>query len=174
LIRSSAEVEALAADVPDSGGVYFVPAFVGLGAPYWDPYARGAIVGLTRGSERGHIARAALEAIAFQTRDLLEAMERDSGIALHALAVDGGAAVNNLLCQFQADILRVTVERPAVAETTALGAAYLAGLATGFWRDMDDLARNHRIERKFVPSMPERERSRLYEGWIRAVARTRS
>jgi len=173
IIRDAGESESLAASLPDSGGVYFVPAFVGLGAPYWDAYARGTIVGLTRGSGRAHLARAALEAIAYQTRDVLESMEKDSGISLKTLAVDGGAAANNVLCQFQADILNVCVERPEVAETTALGAAYLAGLATGFWPDLDAISRNHRIERRFAPVMPEQQRKRLYEGWADAVSRAR-
>jgi glycerol kinase len=173
LLDSSAQSESLAASVQDTGGVYFVPALVGLGAPYWDPYARGTIVGLTRGSGRAHVARAALEAIAYQTRDVLESMRRDSGIALEVLGVDGGAAVNNLLCKFQADILGVPVERPVVAETTALGAAYLAGLAIGFWEDTAEIARNHKIERRFTPAMSPATRDGLYEGWLRAVERSR-
>jgi len=174
LIATAAESEQVAASVPDSAGVYFVPAFVGLGAPYWDPFARGAIVGLTRGSSRAHITRATLEAIAFQTRDVLEEMARDSGISLEALGVDGGAAENALLCQFQADILGVPVERPAVAETTALGAAYLAGLATGFWRDREEVAGNHEIARRYDPVMAPAGRERLYAGWRRAVERARA
>ena len=174
ILASASESEAVAASVPSSDGVYFVPAFVGLGAPYWDAYARGTIVGLTRGSGRGHLARAALEAIAYQTRDVLEAMERDSGISLATLGVDGGASVNNLLCQFQSDMLGVAVERPAVAETTALGAAYLAGLAVGFWQDTAEIAKNHRVEARFVPTMAEDERERLYAGWLRAVERARA
>ncbi len=173
IIRSAGESEGLAASLPDSGGVYFVPAFVGLGAPYWDAYARGTIVGLTRGAGRAHLARAALEAIAYQTRDVLESMEKDSGISLETLAVDGGAAANNVLCQFQADILNVSVERPEVAETTALGAAYLAGLATGFWPDLDTISQNHRVERRFTPAMTERQRQELYRGWADAVSRAR-
>ena len=174
VISDAAETEQLARSIPDSGGVYFVPAFVGLGAPYWDSYARGVIVGLTRGTGRAEIARAALEAIAFQTRDVLETMRRDSGIALDVLRVDGGAAVNDFLCQFQADVLGVAVERPAVSETTALGAAYLAGLATGFWTGREEILRNHRIERRFMPEMRETERERLYEQWLRAVERSRA
>src|SRR5262249_45924740 len=135
IIRSAAEVEALATSVPDSGGVYLVPAFAGLGAPHWDQYARGTIVGLTRGSTKAHLARAALEAITFQVADVLEAMEKDSGVKLKELRVDGGAAKNDLLMQLQADVLGVPVVRPSVLETTALGAAYLAGLAVGFWKD---------------------------------------
>ncbi len=174
IIASAAESELVAGSVPDSAGVYFVPAFVGLGAPYWDSFARGTIVGLTRGSGRAHIVRATLESIAYQTRDVLEAMERDSGIALEALGVDGGAAVNNVLCQFQADILGVPVERPGVHETTALGAAYLAGLATGVWGSLPEIAANHRVEARYAPSMDEEARDRLYTGWSRAVARSRA
>ncbi len=173
LIERSKDIEALAASVPDNGGVYLVPAFVGLGAPYWDPYARGTIVGLTRGSGRGHIARAALEAIAYQTRDVLEAMEADSQLRLHALRVDGGAARNDLLMQFQADILGVPVQRPTVTETTALGAAYLAGLAVGFWQDTSELAANWSVERAFEPQMSAERREMLYSGWRRAVERAR-
>ncbi len=174
VIRSSAEIEEVASSVPDSGGVYFVPAFVGLGAPYWDAYARGTIVGLTRGSGRAHLARATLEAIAYQTRDVLETMRRDSKVSLEVLGVDGGAAVNDLLCQFQADILGVPVERPAIAETTALGAAYLAGLATGFWGSREEIARNHKVERRYSPTMGAERRDRLYRGWVRAVERSRT
>ena len=154
IIRSSAEVEALAASVPDNGGVYLVPAFAGLGAPHWDPYARGTIVGLTRGTTAGHIARAALEAIAFQSADLLDAMQADAGVRLAELRVDGGAARNDLLMQFQADLLGVPVVRPQVTETTALGAAYLAGLAVGFWKSTDEIAGQWRVERRFEPKMP--------------------
>jgi glycerol kinase len=174
ILANAAESEPVAASVPDSAGVYFVPAFVGLGAPYWDSFARGTIVGLTRGSGRAHIVRATLESIAYQTRDVLEAMERDSGIALAALGVDGGAAVNNVLCQFQADILGVPVERPGVHETTALGAAYLAGLATGVWSGPSEISVNHRVEERYAPSMQEAERERLYSGWKKAVARARA
>ena len=173
ILSSAAESEAVAASVPDSAGVYFVPAFVGLGAPYWDSFARGTIVGLTRGSGRAHIVRATLESIAYQTRDVLEAMERDSGIALEALGVDGGAAVNNVLCQFQADILGVPVERPGVHETTALGAAYLAGLATGVWESLPEIASNHRVEARYSPVMGAPDRECLYQGWARAVERSR-
>jgi glycerol kinase len=172
IIKSSAEVEALAGSVPDSGGVYFVPALVGLGAPYWDPYARGTIVGLTRGTTAAHLARAALDAMAFQTRDVLEAMQRDSGVPLAGLRVDGGAAVNNGLMQFQADVLGVPVQRPVVTETTALGAAYLAGLAVGYWRDLDDVASNWALDREFKPQLAEDERNRLYHHWQRAVERS--
>ena len=151
-IENSGDVEALAATVPDNGGVYLVPAFVGLGAPYWDPYARGTIIGLTRGSTIGHIARATLESMCYQTRDVLEAMTADSGVHLKTLRVDGGAVVNNLLMQFQADILGVPVQRPKVAETTALGAAYLAGLAVGFWSSQQEVAEQWAIDRTFEPT----------------------
>ncbi len=174
LISSSQESETLAASVPDSGGVYFVPAFVGLGAPYWDAYARGTIVGITRGSNRAHLVRATLESIAYQTRDVLESMRRDSGISLQVLGVDGGAAVNNLLCQFQSDVLGVPVERPAVSETTALGAAYLAGLATGFWQSKEEILKNHQVEQRYKPKMEAAQRERLYAGWVRAVERARA
>jgi len=173
LIARSSEVEALAASVPDAGGVYLVPAFVGLGAPYWDPYARGALVGLTRGSSAGHVARAALDAMAYQTRDVLEAMQKDAGLALSHLKVDGGAAVNDALMQFQADVLGVPVQRPVVAETTALGAAYLAGLAVGFWDGLEDVRRNWALERAFAPRLEAAERERLYRGWTKAVGRAR-
>jgi glycerol kinase len=174
VIKDAAESERLALSIPDSGGVFFVPAFVGLGAPYWDPFARGTIIGLTRGTGRAEITRAALEAIAFQTRDVLETMRRDSGIELEVLGVDGGAAVNDFLCQFQSDMLGVAVERPAVPETTALGAAYLAGIATGFWGGREEIVRNHRIGKRFTPSMDEGERGRRYEEWLRAVERSRA
>jgi glycerol kinase len=170
-ITSSAGVEALAAGVEDSGGVYLVPAFVGLGAPYWDPYARGVIVGLTRGTTIGHVARAAVESMAYQTRDVLDAMQRDAGLRLAQLKVDGGAAVNDALLQFQADLLGVTVRRPVVAETTALGAAYLAGLAVGYWQDTTDIARNWALDREFRPVMPVGRREALYAGWQKAVQR---
>nr|PZN70451.1 MAG: glycerol kinase [Bacillota bacterium] len=169
----SADSEELALSVPDSGGVYVVPAFVGLGAPYWDMYARGVIVGLTRGTGRAHITRATLESIAYQTRDVLGAMEQDSGIRLNRLKVDGGAVANNFLMQFQADILGVPVDRPKVAETTALGAAYLAGLATGFWGSQAELADKWALDRSFTPTLPAEERERLYAGWRRAVERAR-
>jgi glycerol kinase len=171
IIKSSPEVEAVAATVPDSGGVYFVPAFVGLGAPHWDPYARGAIVGLTRGSTAAHIARAALESIAFQTADVMQAMEADSGVRLKELRVDGGASQNNLLMQFQADVLGIPVIRPAVSETTAWGAACLAGLAVGVWKGMGDLAACWKADRTFPPSSA-REPARLAE-WCRAVERAK-
>jgi glycerol kinase len=173
LISSAAESEAVASSVPDSGGVYLVPAFVGLGAPHWDPHARGAIFGLSRGSSRAHIVRATLESIAYQTRDVIEAVERDSGITLSELRVDGGAAANDLLLQIQADILGRDVVRPAVLETTALGAAYLAGLAVGFWTDRQDVSRNWREDRRFYSEMSGDKREELYGGWQRAVERAR-
>jgi glycerol kinase len=173
IITNSAETDALAASVSDNAGVYFVPAFVGMGAPYWDSYARGAILGLTRGSGRAHIARAALEAIAYQTRDVMDAMRADSGIALHALRVDGGASRNDFLMQFQADLLGVLVQRPAVTETTALGAAYLAGLAVGFWESEAQIAGQWAVEKTFEPRMSDDERDSLYDGWLRAVERAR-
>jgi glycerol kinase len=172
-IKSSAEVEPLAATVPDSDGVYVVPAFVGLGAPYWDPYARGTIIGLTRSTGIAHIARAAVESMAYQSRDLLDAMQKDAGITLGSLKVDGGAAANDALLQFQADLLGAPVRRPVVAETTALGAAYLAGLAVGYWRDTGDVTRNWALDREFKPAMPPAERDRLYRGWQKAVSRSR-
>ncbi len=170
--KASSDVEKLAATVPDAGGVVFVPAFVGLGAPHWDQYARGAILGLTRGSTVGHIARAALESMAFQTADVLHAMEQDAGIRLGQLKVDGGASVNNPLMQFQADLLCVSVVRPVVAETTALGAAYLAGLAVGFWSDTADVTRNWALDRQFEPAMPPEERASRLALWKKAVHRS--
>jgi glycerol kinase len=174
LIRSAEEVERLAASVPDSGGVHFVPAFTGLGAPYWDPNARGVICGLTRGSTGGHLARAALESMAFQTADVLRAMQADAGIAVAELRVDGGAARNNLLMQFQADLLGVRVVRPRNTETTALGAAFLAGLAVGYWSDRDQLASLWAEERHFEPRMSRDKAGERYAGWRDAVARARS
>jgi glycerol kinase len=173
LVRRSADIEPLAASVPDNGGIYVVPAFAGLGAPHWDPYARGLIVGITRGTTAGHVARAALESIAYQVGDLLDAVQRDSGIRLGELRVDGGAAANDLLLQFQADLLRVPVVRPAVTETTALGAAYLAGLGVGFWRSIDEMAGQWRVERRFEPRMPAPEADRLRERWRAALDRAR-
>ncbi|WP_353813223.1 glycerol kinase GlpK [Agromyces sp. SYSU T00266] len=172
LISSAAEVEELAKSVEDNGGAYFVPAFSGLFAPYWRPDARGALVGLTRYVNKGHIARAALEAIAFQTRDVVEAVNADAGIDLTELRVDGGATANDTLLQFQADILGVPVVRPVVAETTALGAAYAAGLAVGFWADLDDLAKNWQEDRRWEPSMDEAEQGRLVRNWKKAVTKT--
>ena len=172
VIKSSVDVERLAASVPDSDGVVVVPAFVGLGAPYWDPYARGAIFGLTRGSTAAHVARAAVESMAFQSRDLLEAMRADAGLPLAMLKVDGGASVNNGLMQFQADILNATVRRPVVAETTALGAAYLAGLAVGYWQDLADISRNWALDREFKPQMTAADRNARYAQWQEAVKRS--
>jgi glycerol kinase len=174
LITNAAESEALAASVNDTNGVYFVPAFVGLGAPYWDQDARGALVGLTRGATRAHLVRAALEAMAYQTRDVVECMQRDSGIKARELRVDGGATRNDFLCQFQADILGIPVVRPVITETTALGAAYLAGLAVGFWKNEKEIAKQWQVEKRFEPQMKKSERERLYEGWQAAVARVRS
>jgi glycerol kinase len=172
-IETSGDIEALASAVADTGGVYLVPAFTGLGAPYWDPDARGTIVGLTRGTGLAEIARATLEAIAYQVADVIEAMEADSGARLATLRVDGGAAGNDLLLRIQADVLDVPVERPTVAETTALGAACLAGLAIGYWRNLDDIEANWRLERRFEPSMPAERRAHLVRDWHRAVERSR-
>jgi glycerol kinase len=169
----SAESQALADTVPDSNGVYVVPAFVGLGAPHWDPHARAAIFGLTRGANKAHITRATLEALAFQVRDAVEAMERESGVSLTELRVDGGAAANDLLLQIQADILDREVVRPACLETTALGAAYLAGLSVGFWKDEGDVTANWREERRFSPQIREERRAAMYSGWQRAVERSK-
>jgi glycerol kinase len=167
---SAAESEALAQSVPDSNGVYVVPAFVGLGAPHWDAHARAAILGLTRGANKAHVTRATLEAMCYQTRDVVEAMERDCGVKLTELRVDGGASANDFLLQTQADILGKDVVRPACLETTALGAAYLAGIATGFWKDRDDVTNNWREERRFTPRMSDALRGSMYDGWKRAVA----
>jgi glycerol kinase len=172
LIQSSAEVEALAKSVEDSGGIYFVPAFSGLFAPYWKTDARGVIVGMTRYVNKGHIARAALEATAYQTREVLDAMEKDSGVKLTALKVDGGMVFNDLLMQFQSDILNVPVIRPKVSETTALGAAYAAGLAAGFWKDYDELRGNWAKDKEWRPAMNTKTRKTLYSGWKKAVKRT--
>lgn len=174
VINDAAESEAVATSVESSDGVYVVPAFVGLGAPYWDQYARGTIVGLTRGSGRAHIVRATLESIAYQTRDVVEAMASDSGLDLDTLRVDGGAVANDFLMQFQADILGVPVQRPAVTETTALGAAYLAGLATGFWESQDEIAQQWHIEATFTPTMSADQRETMYAGWKRAVERSKA
>lgn len=171
IIHEAAESEALATSVEDNGGVYFVPAFVGLGAPHWDQYARGTIIGLTRGSTRAHIARAALESIAYQTGDVLIRMQEDSGIKLSELRVDGGAARNDFLMQFQADILGIPVVRPANTETTAAGAAYLAGLAVDFWSDVEELSEMWQREQTFNPKMDDAQRKRLLEGWSRAAGR---
>jgi glycerol kinase len=173
IIRDSAGVEPLAASVADNGGVYFVPAFAGLGSPHWDAYARGAILGLTRGTGAGHIARAALESVAYQTADLLHAMESDSGMSLKELRVDGGATQNDLLMQFQSDLLGVPVVRPKVYETTALGAAYLAGLGVGFWKSAQDIEMQWQAERVFEPNMARAQVDALMEGWQKAVVRAK-
>ena len=173
LIENAAQSEELATAVPDTNGVYVVPAFVGLGAPYWDMYARGTIVGLTRGAGRNHLVRATLESIAYQTRDVLKAMQDDSGITLKALKVDGGAVANNFLMQFQSDILGVPVDRPMVTETTAMGAAFLAGLAVGFWKDKAEIAAKWNVDRTFKPAMDATLREKKYAGWQRAVERSR-
>ncbi len=173
IIKSSADVEKLAASVPDSGGVYLVPAFAGLGAPHWDQYARGTITGLTRGTTAAHLARAALDGIAFQVADVLEVMKQDSGIPMNGLRVDGGASANNMLMQFQADILRVPVVRPKVIETTALGAAYLAGLATGFWKDLAEVSRAWQVDRTFEPQMSADEAAHCRARWRQALDRAR-
>ena len=173
LITEASDTEYFAKKVPDSAGVYLVPAFTGLGAPYWDMYARGALVGLTRGAGRNHIIRAALESIAYQTADVLQAMEKDAGLPLRELRVDGGASANNFLMQFQSDIIGRTLRRPMIRETTALGAAYLAGLATGVWRDLDDIRSQWTLDRLYEPEMSEADRTRLYAGWHKAVERAR-
>src|SRR3954453_6297464 len=172
--RSAPEIEALAAVVEDTGGVYLVPAFAGLGAPHWDPHARGTIVGLTRGSTKAHIARAALEGIVLQVMDVLKAMEADAGIKLKELRVDGGASANDLLMQLQADLLNVPVIRPKVAETTALGAAYLAGLAVGFWKNQADIARQWQVDKRFKPAMKSAARDKIAKGWQRALSRAKA
>ncbi|MEK9720111.1 MAG: FGGY-family carbohydrate kinase, partial [Quisquiliibacterium sp.] len=172
IIQRSSDVEALAASVPDNGGVFFVPAFTGLGAPHWDAQARGTLVGLTRGSSRGHLARATLESIAFQSADQLDAMQKDSTHALSELRVDGGASRNNLLMQFQADLLGVPVVRPKVTETTALGAAYLAGLAIGFWPSVTEVARHWQAQRVFEPAMSRDQAHAMQERWARALERS--
>jgi glycerol kinase len=172
LIRKSAEIETLAQSVADNGGVYVVPAFSGLFAPWWRSDARGIIAGLSQHTNKGHLARAVLEATAYQSRDVLDAMNKDSGVALRKLKVDGGMAVNNLLMQFQADVLGVGVVRPRVTETTALGAAYAAGLAVGFWGDLDDLRANWREERTFQPQVSSAQREQMHRGWLKAVQRS--
>ena len=173
IIKSSSEVEALAAQVADPEGVYLVPAFAGLGAPHWDQYARGLVAGVTRGTTAAHIARAALEGIAFQVADVLRAMEADAGIKLKELRVDGGASANNLLMQFQSSLLGVPVIRPKVTETTALGAAYLAGLAVGYWRDQKQIAAQWQVDRRFTPAMKSTQRKQLERGWQKALERAR-
>ncbi|MBD9293641.1 MAG: glycerol kinase [Bacteroidales bacterium] len=172
IIKSSSEIESLAMTVPDNGGVYFVPALTGLGAPYWDQYAKGTICGLTRGTTAAHIARAALEGIAFETMDIVNAMEHDAGIKLAELKVDGGASRNNLMMQFQADILGTKVIRPKVTETTAMGACYLAGLATGYWNSLDDIKRQWNADKVFEPLAPAEKVLKLKEGWANAIGRT--
>jgi glycerol kinase len=172
MITTAADIEKLAASVPDAGGVFLVPAFVGLGAPHWNQGARGTIVGVTRGTTAAHLARAALDSMAYQSREVLDAMQQDSGTPLAVLKVDGGAAVNNLLMQFQSDVLGVAVQRPVVQETTALGAAYLAGLAVGFWKDQEDVRRNWALDREFKPAMAADKRQQLYSRWKKAVARS--
>ena len=172
LIEKSSDIEALAREVADNGDVYFVPAFSGLFAPYWKEGARGALVGLTRYANRGHLARSALESTAYQTRDVLEAMEKDSGIPIKELRVDGGMVANELLMQFQSDILGVPVVRPRITETTALGAAYAAGLAVGYWSNREELARNWGVDKRWLPKMADAERARLYGSWQKAVTRS--
>ena len=172
IIRSSSEIEELARQVPDNGGVYFVPALTGMGAPYWDQYAKGCIHGITRGTTAAHIARAALEGIAFQTMDIVNAMERDAGMSLAELKVDGGASRNNLMMQFQADILGTKVIRPEVTETTALGACYLAGIAVGYWSGIEDVKNQWKAEKTFSPAAPEAEIKAVKEGWSDAIRRT--
>jgi len=171
-ITASADVEKLMLQVADTDGVYLVPAFVGLGAPYWDPRARGVIVGLTRNTTVAHVARAAVDAMAYQTRDVLEVMQEEAGLELTMLKVDGGAAANAMLLQFQADLLGCPVRRPVVGETTALGAAYLAGLATGYWDSLDDVRRNWALDREFAPTKPKSDSDKLYAGWKKAVERS--
>ncbi len=172
IIQSSSEMEALATSVPDNGGVYFVPALAGLGAPHWDAYARGSIQGLTRGTNKGHLARAALEGIAFQVADVLDAMRQDSGVDIHELRCDGGASVNNFLMQFQADILQVPVVRPKIVETTALGAAFMAGLAVGYWSNLEQLESIWKADRIFEPNMTMKTVLSAREQWSEAVKRS--
>jgi len=174
LIKKSSDVEKLAESVEDNGGVYFVPAFTGLGAPHWDQYARGMIAGLTRGVTAGHIARAALESIAFQVNDVMGAMESDAGIKISELKVDGGAVVNDLLMQFQADLIGIPVIRPENIETTALGAAYLAGLATGFWGSVEEIREQWAMDRNFSGKLPDEKRQALKKEWEKAISRSRS
>ena len=172
LFDDTKEVEKLAASVPDNNGVYFVPAFTGLGAPYWNQTARGIITGITRGTERGHIARAALESIAYQSYDVFHAMEQDVGVKIKSIRVDGGASSNNFLMQFQADVLQKTVQRPAILETTSLGVAYLAGLNTGYWKDIQDLQKQWTLERTFTPKMDKKQVKKYLEHWHVAVHKT--
>ena len=173
LVKNASESEALASTVPDNGGIYFVPAFVGLGAPHWDMYARGTITGITRGTTKGHLARAALEAIAFQTREVIDAMKVDTNLQIPVLRVDGGGSANNILMQLQADILGIPIQRAQIAETTALGAAYLAGLAAGLWRDTSDIEKHWRSSANYEPLMSTGQRETLYANWKRAVERAR-
>ncbi len=172
LITTAAESEKYARSVPDTNGMYLVPAFTGIGAPYWDPFARGTVVGLTRGCNRAHFIRATLEAMAYQTRDILDIMEAECGTRIQSLKVDGGASKNDFLLQFQADMLGVPVVRPEVVETTALGAAYLAGMTVGFWTDEEDIRQHWKKDRDFVPAMDEERREALLRGWHRAVQRS--
>ena len=174
IIKSSGEIEALATTVPDTGGVYFVPALTGLAAPYWDPYARGSITGLSRGTTAAHIARAALEGIALQTYDIVDCMRRDAELPIRELKVDGGASRNNLMMQFQSDILNCKVYRPRVTETTALGAAYLAGLAVGYWSSLDEIKRQWQVEKEFSPEANLEDVKKTVDGWHNAVDRTLS
>ena len=169
MIRTAGQSEEYAKRVPDSNGFYIVPAFAGMGAPYWNPYARGTIVGLTRGCKKEHFIRATLESIAYQAKDVIHAMEEDAGVTLNGLRVDGGASANNMLVQFQADIIDAAVLRPECIETTALGAAYLAGLAAGYWKDRDEIRENWQLGRRFEPVMDSGERKKLLRGWQRAV-----
>jgi glycerol kinase len=173
IIREASETEALANSVADSGGVFFVPALTGLGAPHWDMYARGTLMGITRGTTRAHIVRATLESIAYQTRDVLEAMAEDTGKPLTILRADGGASANEFLMQFQADQLGIPIEVSTIAETTAMGTAYLAGLAVGVWKEQDEIARKWCRARLYDPTMPRDQRDTLYEGWKRALERTK-
>ena len=174
IIETAPEIEELARSVDDNGGVYFVPAFAGLGSPHWDPYARGTIIGLTRGSSTGHLARAALEGIAYQSMDLVKAMEMDSGISLSELRVDGGASLNGLLMQIQSDLLDVPVVRPKIAETTALGAAYLCGLATGFWESKEQIARQWQVDARIDPAGDSEAVKAGVKGWQKAVGRSKN
>jgi glycerol kinase len=173
VINNSSDISTLAATVPDNGGVYFVPAFVGLGAPYWDMYARGTIIGLTRGSNKGHLARAVEESIAYQTRDVIEAMKNETGHQITELRVDGGGSIDSLLMQFQSDILGITIQRSRISETTTLGAAYLAGLAVSMWRDTGEITRHWQSSANYQPKMPDQQRAQLYTNWTHAVARAK-
>ena len=169
MIKKASQSEEYCNAVPDTGGVYVVPAFAGMGAPYWNPYARGMIVGLTRGTNKAHFIRATVESLAYQVYDLVKAMEETAGIPLRELKVDGGASANNFLVQFQADILNIIIERPQNIETTGLGAAYLAGLAVGFWKDLDEIRKIYQVDRRFVSQIDEEKRAKLIKGWNKAV-----